>query len=165
MKTLSEIFQIFQAICKHKKAAKNTQANLWEKIASWWLALMLRLGPSTYSPSIHSPQSSSRPLSFYADSSNIFWELSLTVSAWMLQGRGSSRADSGKDRCHRTCGWNARVFEIIVFKLDKKVQILMEYPVCRHMVFWVSNLSSRGEWTSPKESYASPSQTCCSQNI
>ena len=76
----------------------------------------------------------------------------------------SSRADSGKDRCHCTCGWNAWVFEKKVFKLDKKVQTLMEYPVCRHMVFWVSNLSSRGEWTSPKESYPSPSQTCCSQN-
>ena len=32
MKTSTEIFQIFQAISKHKKAAKNTQAKLSEKV-------------------------------------------------------------------------------------------------------------------------------------
>ena len=63
----------------------------------------------------------------------------------------SSRADSGKDRCHCTCGWNAWVFEKKVFKLDKKVQTLMEYPVCRHRVFMVSNLSSRGVNESKRE--------------
>ena len=40
MKTLTEIFQISCAISVHKKAAKKTQAKVFEKIASWQHALI-----------------------------------------------------------------------------------------------------------------------------
>ena len=47
MKTSTQIIHFFCAISEHKKAAKNTQAKVLEKIASWQHALLAMGEPTT----------------------------------------------------------------------------------------------------------------------